>query len=42
MISFLLLVIAIFLATYFKSIEKKLEIEQNQAQNERLILNQTE
>ena len=41
-ISFLLLLGAILLATYFKSAEKKLEIEQNQMQNESSILNQTE
>ena len=33
-ISFLLLLGAILLAAYFKNIEKKLEIEQNQIQNE--------
>ncbi len=41
-ISFLFLLGAILLATYFKSVEKKLEIKQNQTQDESSILNQPE
>ncbi len=41
-ISFLLLIGAILLTAYFKNIERKLEIEQNQTQNESSTVNQTE